>query len=270
MTVSHMIASPVGDLHAAVSGAGAAVIFWPSLFIDGEMWCDQVAGLEQHFQCIVLDPPGQGRSQRLARRVSLDECGDALIAVMQHFGLEEAQIVGCSWGGMVAINVAARFPDRVVSAVIANSSARAPALYDRIQVAFLAPILNVFGFIAPIRATIIRGFFSAGAPRKRPELGARIKAALARQTPSSIVYTAKSILAGRAGQTAMLAQISCPVLVLGGERDSIFPPIHSQEISAGIRGAELVLLNGIGHLAPIEAAGALTDHLKRFLSAGKA
>lgn len=270
VTAYHRIATGVGALHVAVTGNGPPVIFWPSLFIDGEMWAEQVALLAHTYRCIVVDPPGQGQSEPLDKLITLDACGDALLAVMRHFELDEAHIVGCSWGGMTAINLAARFPERVLSAVIANSTVRPPALYDRVQVTLLAPILKTFGFIAPIRTTIIKGFFSKGAQGRRPELGARITAALLRQSPRSIVYTAKSILGKRLAQTDLLGAINCPVLVLGGVEDSIFPPLHSRAIADGIDAGELHLLDGIGHLAPIEAGARVAALIKAFLDKGHA
>ncbi len=261
----HRIATSVGDLHVTVTGNGPHVIFWPSLFIDGEMWAEQVASLASSYQCIVIDAPGQGQSQPLDAPITLDACGDALVAVMRHLDLDAAHIVGCSWGGMIAINVAARFPERVRSAVVTNSSVRPPALDDRVQVALLAPILKAFGFIAPIRSTIINGFFSKGAPSRRPELAANITAALERQSPKSVVFAAKSILGQRAGQAHLLTAIACPVLVIGGEEDSIFPPPHSQQIADGIAGAALHLLKDVGHLAPIEAGDRVARLVQSFL-----
>ncbi len=270
MTTHHRIATGVGALHVAMAGNGPPVIFWPSLFIDGEMWAEQVALLAQSYRCIVLDPPGQGQSESLNRLITLDACGDALLAVMDHLDIDTAHIIGCSWGGMVAINVAARFPENILSAVVANSTVRPPAFFNRMQVALLAPVLAIFGFIAPIRSMIINGFFSKGAPRSRPELRARISAALGRQTPGSVVFTAKSILGRRSAQTHLLGAIRCPVLVLGGEGDSIFPPPHSRAMAQDIAAAELTLLDGVGHLAPVEAGERVAALIKAFLDRNRA
>jgi pimeloyl-ACP methyl ester carboxylesterase len=64
-----------------------------------------------------------------------------------------------------------------------------------------------------------------------------------------------------------LPQIRVPTLVLSGDRDANSPPAANQEMAAAISGAQLVLLQHCGHMAPQEhpvgVTAALTDWLQR-------
>jgi pimeloyl-ACP methyl ester carboxylesterase len=58
-----------------------------------------------------------------------------------------------------------------------------------------------------------------------------------------------------------LARIAARTLVIAGENDLATPPVHSEEIAAGIRDASLVVLPRTAHLANVERAGVVTDLL---------
>jgi pimeloyl-ACP methyl ester carboxylesterase len=55
----------LGRVHVHISGAGEAMMFWPSLLMTGEMWAAQVDHFGAEHQVILVDPPGFGQSQKL-------------------------------------------------------------------------------------------------------------------------------------------------------------------------------------------------------------
>ena len=57
-----------------------------------------------------------------------------------------------------------------------------------------------------------------------------------------------------------------PALVVVGEEDVLTPPAEAETIAAGIRGARLVRVPRAGHLANLEAPGAVNDALAGFLT----
>lgn len=68
--------------------------------------------------------------------------------------------------------------------------------------------------------------------------------------------------------TDQLHRIEAPTLVLVGDEDVLIPPEHSKTIAAAVPGAELVLIDGAGHVANLDQPEVFTEHLVRFLDAG--
>ena len=71
----------------------------------------------------------------------------------------------------------------------------------------------------------------------------------------------------RADSRPLLAQIRCPTLVLCGREDQILPLQLSEEMAAGIAGAKLVVLEGAGHMAPLEQPDGVTQAMREWLQA---
>ena len=64
----------------------------------------------------------------------------------------------------------------------------------------------------------------------------------------------------------LLGEIRCPTLVLVGDADLLTPPDRAQEMAAGIRGSQLLVVPRCGHLATLECPGAVTAALRAWLA----
>jgi 3-oxoadipate enol-lactonase len=253
-----IVPTAAGGLHVTMIGEGKALLFWPSLFLDAAMWADQVAVLKDRYRCILIDPPGQGASAPREGLITLSQCGDALVDVMNALQIERAGVVGCSWGGMAAINGAARHPQRVAAIAVLNSTARAPTFFERIQAGVVSRILRRSGFSPWLCKEIVKGFLSPAAMAARPDLVARLTEDLQRQNPVSCAWTALSLLKYRAGQSALLPKATCPALVVSGGKDRGFPPSHGRAMAGMMANARFETIAGTGHLAPVESPAAIT------------
>ncbi len=261
-----IVPTAAGGLHVTTIGEGTALLFWPSLFLDAAMWADQIAVLKNRYRCILIDPPGQGASAPLTRVISLSQCGDALVEVMDALAIERAGIVGCSWGGMVAINVAARQPQRVTAIAALNSASRAPSAFERIQADALSHFLRRFGFVPWLCKEIVKGFLSPAAIAARPDLVARLTTDLQRQNPVSCAWTALSLLKHRNDQSALLPAVACPALVFSGGKDRGFPPSQGRAMAHAMANARFETIAGAGHLAPVEYPAPITALIMTFFA----
>ncbi len=100
---------PDGELYYEVAGSGPAVVFVHAGIADLRMWDDQAAALANSATMIRYDCRGFGRSRTNA--VPYSNRAD-LIAVLDHLGIAQATLVGCSRGGMIALDTALEYPDR--------------------------------------------------------------------------------------------------------------------------------------------------------------
>src|SRR3954469_12927229 len=90
------------------------------------LYLQDVAGLDEHLELILLDPRGTGGSDRPAdaRAYSIEDYANDVEELREHLGLERIHLLGHSHGGVVAMDYAARFPDRVEKLVLASTLAR--------------------------------------------------------------------------------------------------------------------------------------------------
>lgn len=183
-------------------------------------------------QLIYVDHSGQGRSDPTSPdRWTLDRWADDVVALCDALEIERPVILGWSFGGMVAMNLASRYPDRPQRLILQSTAARMDL--DRIATAFEA-----LGGAEP--AEIARAHWSSPSPESMqrymevclplysPEpLDAD---AMARMVMTPELLTGGWTEAMSFDLTAGLADVTAPTLVLSGELDPITPPAAAVEI----------------------------------------
>ncbi len=114
-----------GQLHAQVQGKGVAVIlihgFSPEVN-SWRTWIKNMDPLASRFRVYALDLIGYGESDKPESRLDDQEQAQAVGEWMDAEGIGTTVLVGLSWGGMVAQNVALARPERVVKLVLVDSA----------------------------------------------------------------------------------------------------------------------------------------------------
>ena len=110
------IETNLGSTHVIASGApdAAALVLLPSFAGTATVWRLNVAGLSRHFRTYAIDIIGQpGKSLATRRLRDRHDYARWLTDVLDGLGLKRASIVGCSFGGFLALNQASLTPERV-------------------------------------------------------------------------------------------------------------------------------------------------------------
>src|SRR5581483_11960098 len=107
----------------AVFGQGEPVILLHGGLANADYWGHQVRALQAHYQVIVMDSRGHGRSSRDAQAFGYDLMASDVLALMDHLGIKTAAIVGWSDGAIIGLDIAMHHPERVAKlfAFAANS-----------------------------------------------------------------------------------------------------------------------------------------------------
>jgi 3-oxoadipate enol-lactonase len=115
-------------LHYRIDRAARAdapwLVFSNSLGADLQMWAPQIRPLTQHFNVLRYDTRGHGHSEAPAGSYTIDQLAGDVIGLLDHVGIERACFCGISMGSLTGAALAARFPARIVRAVLANTSAK--------------------------------------------------------------------------------------------------------------------------------------------------
>jgi 3-oxoadipate enol-lactonase len=226
------------------------------------MWEPQVPALAERFRVVTYDTRGHGESPAPAGEYTIDDLTDDVVALLDRLGVERAHVAGLSLGGMTALRLAAREPDRVLGLAVLCSSAKPEpqGFLDR-AVAVRA------GGTAPLAAPIVSRWLTPPFAAEHPDLVARLEAMVAGADDAGYASCCEAV--GRLDLREDLARISAPTLVVSGSEDPALPPEHQQLIADGIAGAELLALSPAAHLANLERAPEVTGALlAHFDSAG--
>jgi 3-oxoadipate enol-lactonase len=243
--------------YEASNPAGApTLILGASLGTDRVMWREQLQLLPRTWNVVTFDLRGHGASPLSPETPSIDDFADDVISIADDLGVDRFAFCGLSIGGAIGQSLAARYPDRVSSLVLASTGLTIlsrQALVERAErvlgegVAWIAEVSAPRWFTERFRA-------------EQPEIVDAKMDHLRHMAPRAYADACLA-LAGFDGHGAA-SSVSVPTLVLSGEEDHATPPAGSAELAAAISGAELHSLPSSAHLCNVEQP-VLFTHLVR-------
>jgi pimeloyl-ACP methyl ester carboxylesterase len=242
----HMIRRPgQGDLIAEVTGRGRPVILIHGWAVDRRMWAQQVPALKRRFKVIAFDRRGFGQSTCPA---GLDQEVEDLDALLEHFKLDQAALIGMSQGGRVAMRYAATRPGRVTALVLQGVplDGLVPPSHDPsiIPTARLAALMR-----AGNRGEAIQ-VLSEHALMDRDARSATARAQLQtmlRDYRGEDLQLAPPTELSLEESRMQLAQITAPTIVVTGSRETIWLRQVADFTARNIRGARRRVIRGGRH-----------------------
>lgn len=256
------------DLGAAAAAADAgrpAVVLVHGHPFNRTMWQPQATALlAAGYRVILPDLRGYGDSGVVPGRTLFAEFADDLAGLMDHLGIARAVVGGVSMGGQIAMEFHRLYPARVAALVLADTSPVAEtedgkAFRNRLADRLLAEGMGGYAsevldrMLAPYNVTAL------------PEVAAQVDGMMRTTAPEG----AAAALRGRAERPdyrASLAGAGVPVLVLVGADDVYTPVAEARALHGLIPDAELVVIEGAGHLPGLERPEPFNDAVVAFLA----
>lgn len=244
---------------------GPLVLFLHGVGGNRSNWRAQLAALAPQYTAVAWDARGYGDSDDYDGPADFADFSADVARVLDHFGAAQAHLVGLSMGGRIALDFAGRYPGRVASLTLADTSVarRGPEkiAQDTAELAVRKRPLVEEGKspadIAPMMAQRLVG----------PDVDAatfeRIRDSLAAVRKDSYLKTLDAIAAYEGYPD--FATVTEPCLVLGGACDPLAPPELLDAMAAQLPDARRVTIPGAGHLSNIEQPAAFNAALLAFL-----
>jgi pimeloyl-ACP methyl ester carboxylesterase len=246
-----MIAVGGGEVWTDDSGGDGPplVLLHPGIG-DSGIWAPVLPALTAKYRVIRYDARGYGKSPLPSAKYSL--LGD-LVAVLGHYGITQAPIVGCSQGGGTALGLAVEQPERVPALVLLCPGVpgfpydQYETADDPLQAEFMRGVADKD--IDAIASVAQRVWGRAGAtPDAMAQFRSAGRAALADpelETDDPPVFD-------------RLGEIAVPVSLIVGDADH--PPLieSNRQAAARIPGCEFTLVPGMDHLPPLREPGLVT------------
>jgi len=204
------------------------------------------------FDCIALDLPGRGEAPTNPARTA-SEAADFVATALSERGIARAVLLGHSYGGAVALELALAHPAKVAGLVLVATGARL-----RVHEAILAAMEEA-AKAGPTSLVQLPWLPTTDAALREP-----IEQHLARVPSTTTVADWQA--ANAFDRMARVGEISCPALILGGTSDDLTPPKYARWLADNLPAARLVLVEGAGHMLPIEHAREASEHIASFVA----
>ena len=250
---------------AAKSSKDPAIVLLHGLLFDGGMWRGQIEALAAFGRVVIIDGPGHGKSEP-GPRFTIEDHADAMLDAFQELRIEKAVCIGLSWGGMLAMRMAIQHPKLVAGLAVLDASASSEPLAKKVKYRALIAMHRRVGFpyslfereIAPLL------FGQKTRAERKDLLEQSYKRAMGFERGGAS-RAAIAVVVHRTDITGKLGRIQVPTLVMCGSEDASQPPSESEKIAKGIPGAELVILEGLGHMSALEDPEAVNARLVPFV-----
>lgn len=224
-----------------VHGAGGA-------YVD---WRRQIAELSARFRIIAVDLPGHGWSDVIGES-TIDSYAQSVVALIRSLDLEKVVVGGHSMGGAVALKVAMNGVAGLSGLLLVGTGARLrvlPAIFTLIREDFELAKKGMANFM-----------FGPDAP---PELIVEENRSLAMSSADQMV---KDFVACDSFDVFdRVGSITVPTLIICGENDRLTPPKYSEYLHREIRGSEISVFDGCGHMPMLEQSLEFNKAVSDFL-----
>ncbi len=279
---------PVGnaELYCREVGQGTAIIvLHGGPDFDHSYLVPEMDRLSDSFHLIYYDQRGRGRSADRVQREDVTLASDIadLEKVRQHFKLDSVVLLGHSWGTVLALEYALRYPERVSRMILMNPAPASTDDYKQLKKEWLEKRADDMDRRKAISASAA---YKDGGPDAvtayyrihfkpafaQPE---NYEKFMARLTSS---FTKEGVLKARAVESRLMADtwsnpeydllpklksLRIPTLVISGDHEFI-PVATAEHIAQAIPNARMVTLKGCGHFSYLECPAAVHEQIDAF------
>ena len=267
-----MSAPPVRDvqfrirglrIHAQICGEGEPLLLYSGIWGEVGLW-ERLLPHLPGFRTIAFDPPGIGRSEMPRYPQTMWALADFGNAVLDELGLESAHVLGASFGGAVAQQMAFSHPRRVRRLVLASTSFGGGAMPGNMEAMWHFVHPRAYH---PERLERVAGAMFGGRLRTEPEL---VRSMHIKRPTNTLAALYR--LAPLFGWTSLpwLWAIRQPTLVIAGDDDPITPLVNHRVIAMLMPRATLRVIKGGGHLVLLDSAEQVGPVITSFLQGDSA
>lgn len=240
--------------------AAPLLVFLHGLGSCAQDWMFQFPNFENEYRILALDFPGHGASAAITSWPDAAGMAARVLGTIRARSAQPFHLVGLSLGGMIALQLALDYPERIRTLTIVNAYASAP--FSRLMLRQMLGRVPRFvrGNMYELGRWIAADLFPGVEKELFRELAAQRIAAVPRGT-----YARMVALIMRFNVAAQLTQIQQPVQVIAGAADRTVPLFAKQRLAEGLPGAQFHLVPDSGHGTPLDAPDEFNQLLSSFL-----
>ena len=251
-------------LYYEIHGEGEPLLIVPGGGADGRYYLPIVDLLKDYYQVILPDPRGCGRSKKGSQSYTFDLLASDIVALLNHLKIEKSHVIGHSMGGMVAQHFSCQHPSFVEKLILfATSNTLTEFAKHCCKTAAIVKSeasLKTFIHVMAIW-NFSESFFKNQESIKNLLSGAE-------QDPYPLQTEAlieQMNIISSFDSSDQLQKLKSPTLIIGCEKDIIFPREHVKDLTSFIHHATYEEIPNAAHSAHIEQPELVAKLIKEFL-----
>ncbi|SEE69471.1 Pimeloyl-ACP methyl ester carboxylesterase [Rhizobiales bacterium GAS191] len=251
-----------------IRGSGPPLILIMGYRLSSSAWPpDFIEALAKRFTLVSFDNRGTGLSDKPTCGYALSNMAKDVGGLMDHLGIESANVIGYSMGGAVAQELACHHPERVRSLVLCATLCGGPrAVYAHPAVISVMRDLDGLDPVAAARRIWTVTYEPAYLAANRDEVERQMHREIVSPTPLHAADLQFQAFVDFNSSQALSA-VRSPTLIITGDRDELIPPRNSEILAELISGARLTILHGCAHRAIWESTSECVTLIGDFLQA---
>jgi pimeloyl-ACP methyl ester carboxylesterase len=257
-----------------VMGLGVQLVHWPEGFVNALVnrglhvvrFDNRDSGHSTHMHdAPIPDVPAALSGDLSSASYTLSDMGADAVGLLDALSIDAAHVVGASMGGMIAQTMAIEHPARVrsLTSIMATTGDRTVGQIHptTMQAVFAGPRPQTREELVERALRMIAVLGSPAYPSNEAAVAETAALAWDRAHDDAAVMRQGVAVIASGDRTARLRELDVPALVIHGLADTMCDPSGGRATAAAIRGAELVLIEGMGHNLPPGLWDRLADHV---------
>lgn len=231
--------------------------------LDARMWEAQLPAIASAGRRVIApDLRGFGRSWSESP-FTIESLADDIHALLSAVDAIPMVLAGLSMGGYVALAYAKKYPADLRGLIFLDTKAEADTADGRQGREKMIELVRKEGS-KPIADQMMSKMLAKDAADRRPQTAQTLRQMMEACPPKTIEH-ALAAMRDRPDRSGELASIKVPTLVIVGESDAITPPSVAEAMVRKIPNAQLVVIDGAGHMSPMEQPEQVNRALRAFL-----
>lgn len=259
----------INGLSVYLSGrvGSKAIIFVHGFPFDHYMWDAQVNELSMNYFCVTYDIRGLGESTVDDGQHTMEMFVDDLEKIIDELKLNRPILCGLSMGGYISLRAIERMQEKFSALILCDTKSSADDNEGKLKRAAAIKQINNNDFENFIESFVLNCF----GEKFVNDNNAEYRNVVNRSKNTSPVGVKGCLLAmaSRTDTTESLAKINFPTLIICGSEDKLSPPDVMKSLANKISNSKFILVEGAGHMTPIENPQVVNEATKDFLKDNK-
>jgi poly(3-hydroxyoctanoate) depolymerase len=252
------------SLRVARRGRGRPLLLLTGIGANLDMWRPFERLVRRH-EVIALDAPGTGLSDRPRYPLRMGGLARVVVALLDELGVAEVDVLGYSFGGLLAQELAHRAPERVRRLILCATAQGLPLVPPGPVPALM--LMTPARYYHPSLFRLMIPHIAGGRTRREPGQLERQATARLSRPPQLLGYAYQLYAASGWTSVPWLFRINQPTLIIAGDDDPIVPLANPKLMARMMPAAELRVVEGGGHLFLLDEPESVIADIHAFLDA---
>lgn len=250
------------------ANASETIVFLNGLTQSTLAWFFCLPFFKDHYKIVLMDFIFQGQSDKTGEPRNFDQHAEDVIAVLDQEKISKVNLIGLSYGSLVAQHLAVNHPQKVNKLVLLATFAHKTAIFNAIELSWWRALETggynlMFDTMMPF--VLSEDYFSQ--PLIPIELLKKSREDL--NSNAEAIFNLMRATKDRDDYRPELKHIKAPTLIIQGEKDTLLPVYLAQEVHKNISGSKMEIIKGAGHTLNLERVPEVCAHILAFLSGNR-